>query len=116
MIGSPLSIGTQKDLVTLDQPGPPIPNPDGGYGQTWTALSPPSAFAAIVPATVAVLERLAAGTVVSTASHVITFPYHPEVTTQTRIHEGPRSFTVVGVVDPDNAHVLTRALCVEVVR
>lgn len=99
--------GRRTKLVALENPGAPVPDPDGGYSETFAALDPPTAWAAIEPASARDLERLAAGTVVTTASHLITLPYHPGVTIETRLsYPDPRKgrtrvFQVTGLHDPD---------------
>lgn len=107
--------GKRRHLVTLTNPGAAVPDGDGGFTQTQTALDPADWWVRIEPATVRDLERVTAGTVLSTASHVVTGPYRSDVNTTTQItHEG-RLFSVVGVADPEEMHVETIAICVEVV-
>lgn len=102
--------GQRSKYVLLENPGAPIPDPDGGYTETLTALSPSGSWAAIEPASAGDLERLAAGTVITTASHVITLPFHPGVTIETRIsYPDPRKgrtrmFQVTSLHDPDEAN------------
>jgi head-tail adaptor len=116
MIGlSHTSIAERPHRVTLQNPGPAIPDADGGFTQTWTDLVPPAMSAAIAPATAADLERLAAGTVLSTATHIVSMPYHPQVTTKTRLVFGSRFFSVTGVANPEERNVETIAICVEIV-
>jgi head-tail adaptor len=71
--------------VTLQRPGPGVPDGHGKVTQTWTNLVPPSLFARIVPATGKDLERLAAGTILSSLSRLVTLPYHPDITTICRL-------------------------------
>jgi head-tail adaptor len=99
--------GLRTKLVGLEAPGAPLPDPDGGYTETFAALDPPTAWAAIEPASATDLERLAAGTVITTASHLITLPFHPGITIETRIsYPDPRkgrtrTFQITGLTDPD---------------
>lgn len=118
-IGLQTSIANRPHRITLQNPsGEPEPDPDGegGYTQPYAALNPPAVNARIAPATAADLERVAAGTVVATASHIVTMPYHPQVTTETRITFNGRTFYVQGVTNPEERNVETIALCQEVVR
>lgn len=101
--------------MTLDNPGAAVPDGDGGFTYPLTPLSPATAWAEIKPATSRDLERVTADTVLSTASHVITMDYHAGVTTKTRITFEGRVFNVTGVSDPEERHIDTIAVCVEVV-
>jgi len=62
-----------------------VPDGDGGYTEAFAPLDPPQLFAKIEPATVISMERFASGTVAATATHVVTMPFHPTVTLQTRV-------------------------------
>jgi head-tail adaptor len=107
--------GQKRHLVSLDAPGAAVPDADGGFTQTQAPLDPPEMYAEIQPATARDLERVTAGTVLSSASHVVTMDYHPGVTTQTRITFNGRIFSVTGVSNPDERNIETIAICVEVV-
>jgi len=74
---------------------------------------PPELSVEIKPATAKDLERVAAGTVIATASHIVTGPYHAGVSTKTRIVFGGRVFQVVGVSNPEERNIETIAVCVE---
>jgi head-tail adaptor len=110
-----ISIGARRHYVTLENPGAAVPDGDGGYTQTWTALSPAALYVEIKPATAKDLERVAAGTVLSTASHIVTGPYHAGVTTKTRVTFGTRVFSVTGVSSPDERQIESVMICEEVV-
>jgi SPP1 family predicted phage head-tail adaptor len=69
----------------------------------------------IAPATERDLEQVAAGTVLSKATHIVTGPYHAQVTTKTRLLYNGRQFSVTGVADPEERHVELVLVCVEVV-
>jgi SPP1 family predicted phage head-tail adaptor len=114
-IGPKTAVADRPHRVTLQNPGPGIPDGDGNTTQTWTDLAPPALSVKIAPATAAALERLAAGTVLATATHLITGPYHPQVTTQTRILYNGRQFSVKGVANPEERNVELVLVCVEVV-
>ncbi len=101
--------------MTWQNPGPAVPDGDGGSTQTWTDLVPPTTSVKLEPATERDLERVAAGTVLTTNLYIVTGPFHPQITTQTRGICDGRKFSVTGVSDPDNRHVDTIAVCVEVV-
>jgi SPP1 family predicted phage head-tail adaptor len=110
-----LNIGRLNKRVSLANSGDPVADGDGGYTQAFAALTPPVVWAAIQPAAARDLERLAAGTVLATATHLVTMRHHAGVTTQTRITFGTRLFAVTGVVNPEERNIETIALCVEVV-
>jgi len=84
-IGMATRIGDRLRRVQLDAPGPPVPDGDGGFTEGFGPLDPSHVFAKIEPATATSLERLTAGTVTAQATHVITLPFHPGITTQTRV-------------------------------
>lgn len=108
-------VGDRPHRVTFQNPGPAVPDGDGGTVVTWIDLNPPALSVKIAPATAADLERVTAGTVLATATHIVTGPYHPQVTTQTRlIHDG-RTFSVTGASSPDERHVEMVLVCKEVV-
>ena len=96
--------GQKRHLVTLYSPSAPVPDGDGGYTEGWDALSPSTRWAEIKPATARDLERVAAGTVLSTATHVITMDYHAQVGVETRIVFENRTFSITGVSDPEERH------------
>jgi head-tail adaptor len=93
--------GQKRHLVSLANPGAPLPDGEGGFTQSWAALTPSEMYAEIKPATARDLERVVASTVASTASHLVTMDYHPQVTTETRVTFGIRVFSVTGVGNPE---------------
>jgi head-tail adaptor len=101
-----LSSGRRRLLLSLDAPGPAVPDGDGGYTQTLAPLDPPTLFADVRPASARDLEGVVAGTVLSTATHLITLPFHPGVTTTTRVQwtdgaRRPHTANVTAVVNVD---------------
>jgi head-tail adaptor len=118
MIGPKTSIGGRPHLVSLQNPGPAVSDGDGGTIQDWFNLSPAKVYAAIRSPTAEDLERLAAGTVIATGKHVLTFPFHAQVSTATRamwIDPAGRSHvaSVTGVDHPEQRCIETVVLCVE---
>lgn len=107
--------GQKRHLITLFTDGPAVPDGDGGFTQPPIPLDPASRYAEIKPATARDLERVAAGTVLSTASHVVTMDYHAGVNTKTRIGFGSRTFSVTGVSNPEERNIDTVCVCVEMV-
>jgi head-tail adaptor len=109
------SVNARVHRMAWQNPGPAVPDGDGGSTPTWIDLVPPATSVEIKPATAVDLERIAAGTVLSSNTYIVKGPYHPQITTQTRgLHNG-RSFSVTGVSNPEERHVETVCVCVEVV-
>jgi head-tail adaptor len=102
---SSVAVGKRRYLVTLAA----ITNGadgDGGSTEVVTPLVPPTRRAEIKPATARDLERLTAGTVISTETLLVTMPFHPLVTTKTRVAwtdlvGRAHTANVTGVNNPD---------------
>jgi len=101
------SIGERAHRVALTGPGgEAVPDGDGGYTVVPAPLDPPAVWAQITPATTADLERLAAGTVLASATLLVTMPFHPGVNNNTQLAwtdaaQRPHTANVVGVVNVD---------------
>jgi len=114
-------IGFRQRRVKIMQPGEPVPDGSGGWVIEPVPANPPEMFAWIRPASLRDLENVAGGTVISQATHIVTIPYHPEITTQTQLmvehtpHDD-RTLNVVGVVNPDERDRDLELLCVEVIQ
>jgi head-tail adaptor len=119
-IGVAASINERTRRVTLDAPGPPVPDGDGGYTQDYAPLDPPALFAKVEPATAHSLERLTAGTITTTITHVLTLPFHPTITTATRVQwtddaRRPHTANVTAVNNVDERCITLVLGAVEVV-
>ncbi len=79
-----LNAGDLDQVCTLENPGAPVPDGEGGFTFVWTALDPSPWWAAIENASARNTERHFASTVIAHATHVATGRYHPGITTQTR--------------------------------
>jgi len=112
MIAPTVSIGARPHRVRFQTPTR-VSDGKGGFTESWQDLSPPFLFVSIVPATAQDLERLQVGTVVATGSHVITGPYHAQVTTLCRLVFGTRTFQVVGRANREERNIDMILLCVE---
>lgn len=110
------SVHERRCRVTWQNPGPPVPNNEGGFSQSWTDCAPPSTFCEIKAPSLQTLERVRAGSPTSLATHEITGPYHPQITTKSRGIYNGRFFSVTGVDNVDEANVTTVAVCVEIVQ
>lgn len=104
-----------RHLVLLQNPGPAVPDGDGGTVPSWTDLVPPTWSCSIEPATAKDLERVAAGTVLATATQIIKGRYRADVTTQTRLIFGGRTFSITGVANPEERRIRLELVAVEVV-
>lgn len=108
------AIGQYRHVVSLDNPGTPAPDGDGGYTEGFAPLDPASWDCAITAASARALEALAAGTVLAQATHLVTGPYHPGITIETRITFGARRLNVIYVADRDSRGIETICICAEV--
>lgn len=108
-----VSTGRRQQYVTLANPSAPVPDGDGGYTETWEPLDPPDWWVEIATATARRMARITSG--LETASFIVTGPYHPGITTKTRITYGTRTLLVGETFSPDEELVETVCLCVEVV-
>lgn len=105
--------GSLRHRVTLQTPATAADG-DGGYTDTWTALA--TVWASVVPATAHDLERAVAGTVQSSATHLVTIRYLAGVTTKTRVLFGTRTLQVTGVQNPDERNISLVLVCQEIVQ
>jgi SPP1 family predicted phage head-tail adaptor len=103
--------GELRHLITLQTPSTATPDGDGGFTNTWTDLA--TVWASIVPATARDLERLVAGTVQSSATHLVTIRYLAGVTTKTRVVFGSRLLSVTGVQNPEERNISLVLVCQE---
>lgn len=113
-----IAAGRRTCYIGLTTQGPPRASSpsNGGYGYSPTPLTPSHVYAEIKTATERDLERLAAGTSIATATHVVTMPFHPGVNIKTLIDFQGRTFRVTGVATRDEGRQReTVAVCAEVV-
>lgn len=108
------SIGGKRHVVVVQNPGSPTSDGDGGSVRTWTDASPRTWHCSIEPATERDLQRVTAGTVISTASHVLKGRYHPQMTTATRLLFNARVFQVAGASNPEERSIETIVIAIEV--
>lgn len=115
MIGlSRTSISERPHRMTWQNPGPAIPDGDGDFTHTWIDCVPPHTDVKISPATAADLERVVSGTVLAANTYIVAGPYHPQIKTDSRGLYNGRIFNVTGAADPEERHVETIAVCVEI--
>lgn len=112
-IGNQRAIGDRPHRITLQNPGDRIDDGDGGFSFPWITLDPPELSVSIVSATAARLERTAAGTSTTQATHIISGPFHPQITTATRVAFNGRTFNVTGIENVDELGREMVLLCIE---
>jgi SPP1 family predicted phage head-tail adaptor len=108
-----MDIGAMRHRITLQTPSTATPDGDGGFTNTWAALA--TVWASIVPATARDLERVVAGTVQSSATHLVTIRYLAGVTTKTRVVFGSRLLSVTGMQNPEERNISLVLVCQEIV-
>lgn len=111
--------GTYRQVVSLSAPSVTSPDADGGFVQTYAALSPSEWRCSIERASVASAERSFAATVIAQATHVFEGRFHSGITTRTRLVWVDRAGTthtanVIDYVDVEGAGVITRVAASEV--
>jgi SPP1 family predicted phage head-tail adaptor len=115
ILGPKTTVSDRPHKVTLQSPGPAVSDGDGGFTQSWTDLVPPSWTCEIKPATERDLERVAAGTVITTNTYIVKGPYRPDVTTKARLLFNGREFSITSVANPEERNVELILVGVEVV-
>jgi SPP1 family predicted phage head-tail adaptor len=109
-------LAARRHRVTLFEPGPPKPDGEGGYEETEQPLDPPAAWCSIEQASDNDLERIMAGTVLVTASHILELPYHAGVTTDTRVRRSDgREYEVNFVRNVEERNITLQLVCSEVI-
>jgi Bacteriophage head-tail adaptor len=114
-----LPLGRMRHTITLERPVSVSDN-EGGFTETFAALTPPTAKAAIDSASQRTLERLVSGTILSEASHIIQMRYHRDVDLKTRLTWTDRAgkvhvANVLNVTDPDGLAAELLIVAAEVV-
>jgi head-tail adaptor len=102
-------LGTYRHRVRFQNPAR-TPDGDGGYTESWADCTPAEWKVSITPATATSLERVAAGTVISEATHVVEGKRHPQVTTQTRMLYAGQTFAITGMVPTEKRSMLCGAV------
>ncbi len=101
--------------VAIQTPGNPSADGDGGYTQTWTAITPSPVWCAFYSAAARDMQRLAGGNATLTAAtHIVEMRYHSGVTSKMSVVIGTRRLNILGVQNVDEADEMTRLFCEEV--
>lgn len=91
-------IAHRPHRLWLQKPGPRLPDPDGGYTQTWIDLTPPTLDGGLINATPQNMEHFgSSGAVQVSTSFLINVPFHPGIDTTVRITYNGRQLFVSGV-------------------
>ena len=107
------AIGQYRHKVRPETPGAPVPDGDGGFTENWQPLDPPEWDCSIEAATVRDLERMVAGAVQATATHLVRGRYHPGINVDTRLVFGSRRLLVQYVNDVDERQIALVLVCAE---
>lgn len=108
------AIGEYRHRITVQNPGGMVPDGDGGFTEGWSAATPPEIDASIQRASTRDLERVTAGSVLSTATHLIRCRFHPQLTTNSRLLFRGRVFEVQSAQDIDERQIAMVLICAEV--
>ena len=105
------SIAERAHRLTLENPGDPVPDGDGGFIEGWTVIA--ALWGRLAPASAADLERIVAGTVTAILPYLAVVPYVDGVTTLTRLVYHGRYFAVMAVRNVDERNVRLEIICEE---
>jgi len=115
-----ISLGSLRNVATVTKPtGVRTIDAGGGYIDEYGPLDPPRWNCAIATATVKLVERMFAATVIAQATHVLSGRFNPGITTKSRVTWVDRAGTthtanVLDFNDTDGAGVETVALVSEI--
>lgn len=85
---------------------------DGNYVGDFSTYAEP--FGAVEPATAQRLERTFSSGAIASATHIVTLPFIQGVEVQDRVLYHGRTFTVLGVADPEERHIELVLVCQEI--
>lgn len=108
------AIGQYRHLVSLVQAGPPTPDPDGGWIDTWVPLDPPTWHCSIEAASLRDLQRISGGAISATATHLLRGRYHAQLSAKARVQFRDRMFEVQSVHDREQRQMELEVVCAEV--
>src|SRR5262245_6521434 len=108
--------GERRHLVTVYSPGSAAAaDGEGNWTSTLVPLTPDTWWVSITPATTRDLERVSAGTTITSASHLVEGAYRGDISTQVQIVFNGRVLHVNGLVNPEERNIRTICVCQEVV-
>jgi SPP1 family predicted phage head-tail adaptor len=108
-----MGIGAFRHLGLFQNPAAAVPDGEGGWVEGWADLDPAEWPISITPATVRDLERVGAGTILTTATHVIEARWRGDVSTKTRITFDGRIFHITGIQNPEERNIRMRLVAEE---
>jgi len=107
--------GKLTHSVSIQTPGLPVADGDGGYIQTWSSITPSPVWCSFTSAAARDMQRLAGGNAtLAAATHVVEMHYHSGITAKMRVVVGTRALNILGVANVDEADEMTRLFCEEV--
>lgn len=112
-IGVSASVGSRPHRMTLQNPGDEVPDGSGGFSRVWTDAQPPTLYMQIQPAAFSSQQYRAGVALFTQATHVITGPYHPQISTRSRLLFDNRTFTVAGIMNRDERNQEMVLFCTE---
>lgn len=109
-----MGVGDFRHVVVFQKPGPPVPDGEGGFTDGWVDLPPPWAVE-IRPATIRDLERLAAGTIIAAATHVVRGRWRADVKIDARMVFEGRNFKIAGVKNVEERGIELQLFAIETI-
>lgn len=109
-----MAIARYRHRCGVLNPQPAVPDGDGGYTAGYVPADPPEVDASIQAAAARDLERVTAGTVLGTATHLVRCRYRPDISLMTRLTFEGRTFEVQSVSNVDERDIALVLICSEV--
>ena len=109
-------VGQLRHKVTVQNPGASVPDGDGGYTEGWNDAVTAKLDCSITPASTNDLERYAAGTTLTAATHLVRCRWHPQLTTASRLLFKGRIFEVMFVGNPEERDRELVLVCAEILK
>jgi SPP1 family predicted phage head-tail adaptor len=113
LIGITTRTSARQCRVQIQNPGPRVPDGEGGTIPSWVDCQPAFMWAHIETA-LREGEREAADTTVTTVKRTVHLPYHPQVTTKTRLLYNGRILNVDRVDNMNERNATLDLTCQEV--
>jgi len=108
-----MAIGDYRHRGTFQDPTMMVPDGEGGFIEGWADLVPADWPVRITPATARDMERVASGTVITSATHLIEGRWRPDVSTTTRMLFEGRIFHITGIHNVEERDITMRLLAEE---
>jgi len=107
-----MAIGDQRHIGTFQDPAM-VPDGEGGFVEGWADLDPADWPVSITPATARDMERVASGTVITSATHIIVGRWRGDVSTKTRMLFEGRIFHITGIINVEERDITMQLLAEE---